>query len=645
MNQPVWIWYPGDMELFHGMKQNFEREERGYDWPAFWKMDDWRKNIRFFRTYILEEPETFEVHAFGVGHVVVNQAKYPLEQKIVLSPGVNKIQVFVGSRTGLPVVYIESEGGTVQSDGTWMADDFTRMHPVGTSSLFTKKEQDPNEVPYAEEEFSPVSVTAAHGGTLADFGRMVNGHPKIFFTDKKNSGNPSFTIAYGESAEEATDLTWCYYKETGLCRGDFREGAEQPKLRRRAFRYIFLPGVNAEEVNISAVHTKIPLEVKAECPVKDPQLKKIWDICRETYLLCGGLFFIDGIKRDRWIWGGDACQSFAVNPYLLRDPEINKRTLRALFGNRPLRQHINTIVDYSLLAVIALENEHRTYGDGSFLREMYPKAEALTELLLSQKNEDGFLIPRERDWIYIDWADIDKVGAISAEQILLWRALKAMAYCARTLACEDGLHAESETIRGQSAIRKVPLHGPDGRPLPEDERMAEMVPVSDAERGYLLQAAESYDACAEELREKINAFFWDPDQGAYIDSYESGKKHVSRHPNIFALLYDFTEGEQAAEIISHVLENPEIPAITTPYFKFYELDVFGKLGMKQRLEEEIRSYWGGMIERGAVTIWEEFDPKVEGAKQYAMYGDPFGKSLCHAWGASPVYLMGKYLAE
>ncbi len=67
--------------------------------------------------------------------------------------------------------------------------------------------------------------------------------------------------------------------------------------------------------------------------------------------------------------------------------------------------------------------------------------------------------------------------------------------------------------------------------------------------------------------------------------------------------------------------------------------------MKQRLEEEIRSYWGGMIERGAVTIWEEFDPKVEGAKQYAMYGDPFGKSLCHAWGASPVYLMGKYLAE
>jgi hypothetical protein len=25
-----------------------------------------------------------------------------------------------------------------------------------------------------------------------------------------------------------------------------------------------------------------------------------------------------------------------------------------------------------------------------------------------------------------------------------------------------------------------------------------------------------------------------------------------------------------------------------------------------------------------------------------MYGRPFGKSLCHAWGANPVYLFGKY---
>jgi len=30
------------------------------------------------------------------------------------------------------------------------------------------------------------------------------------------------------------------------------------------------------------------------------------------------------------------------------------------------------------------------------------------------------------------------------------------------------------------------------------------------------------------------------------------------------------------------------------------------------------------------------------SERLAMYGRRFGKSLCHAWGASPVYLLGRY---
>ena len=29
-------------------------------------------------------------------------------------------------------------------------------------------------------------------------------------------------------------------------------------------------------------------------------------------------------------------------------------------------------------------------------------------------------------------------------------------------------------------------------------------------------------------------------------------------------------------------------------------------------------------------------------QRLGMYGHPYGKSLCHAWGASPLYLLGKY---
>jgi hypothetical protein len=58
--------------------------------------------------------------------------------------------------------------------------------------------------------------------------------------------------------------------------------------------------------------------------------------------------------------------------------------------------------------------------------------------------------------------------------------------------------------------------------------------------------------------------------------------------------------------------------------------------------KEILNYWGGMLDAGATSFWEVYDPAEKGAAQYAMYGRPFGKSLCHAWGASPIYLLGRY---
>jgi alpha-L-rhamnosidase len=60
------------------------------------------------------------------------------------------------------------------------------------------------------------------------------------------------------------------------------------------------------------------------------------------------------------------------------------------------------------------------------------------------------------------------------------------------------------------------------------------------------------------------------------------------------------------------------------------------------VEAVLESYWGGMLKLGAQTIWEEYDPKMQGIEHYAMYGGKYEKSLCHAWGATPIYLFGRY---
>ena len=94
--------------------------------------------------------------------------------------------------------------------------------------------------------------------------------------------------------------------------------------------------------------------------------------------------------------------------------------------------------------------------------------------------------------------------------------------------------------------------------------------------------------------------------------------------------------------MQRVMLNPAIPPITTPYMRFYELETLCLTGHQTQVLREMRDYWGGMLREGATTFWEKYNPEETGAEHLAMYGRPYGKSLCHAWGASPLYLLGKY---
>ena len=76
--------------------------------------------------------------------------------------------------------------------------------------------------------------------------------------------------------------------------------------------------------------------------------------------------------------------------------------------------------------------------------------------------------------------------------------------------------------------------------------------------------------------------------------------------------------------------------------RFYELEALCAMGEQDYVLKQMKEYWGGMLALGATSFWEEYNPNKKGAEHYAMYGREFGKSLCHAWGASPIYLLGKY---
>ena len=147
------------------------------------------------------------------------------------------------------------------------------------------------------------------------------------------------------------------------------------------------------------------------------------------------------------------------------------------------------------------------------------------------------------------------------------------------------------------------------------------------------------------IKQKIFDVFWSEKKNAFVHNRKNGivSETVTRYANMFAILFDYVDAEKKQSIKNNVILNDEILKITTPYMKFYELASLCEIGEKEKAVEFVKKYWGGMLKLGATSVWEAFDPDQSGDEHYAMYGRPFGKSLCHAWGANPVYLFGKYL--
>ena len=140
--QPYWIWYPGDFSLYHALKQNFSRVERGFGWPAFWRSEPFRQRVAFRCTYQLSAPTTFTVYTDAVGYVMVQEEKYPFGVEIPCPAGEVSISIHAGRIDAFPAVYIEGE--VVASDEGWMVEDYADPPvPAGHSKLYTRRDQDP----------------------------------------------------------------------------------------------------------------------------------------------------------------------------------------------------------------------------------------------------------------------------------------------------------------------------------------------------------------------------------------------------------------------------------------------------------------------------------------------------------------------
>ncbi|MCD8291992.1 MAG: alpha-rhamnosidase [Prevotella sp.] len=612
VSKATWIWYPGDYEIWLGNKMNNRRTDRGAYFPPFWKQDSHYVTVEFSKVVNLVEEETVTLATEGNYNIKIDgKMLFGMPKEFSLSAGVHHINIKVHNQCSPPTLFIL--GKTINSDESWNVtfEDKEWIDESGKASdtlstvyrhvgfwNFNSPDDLPSNFKLKRRHDNVVSCIDG----LFDFGRETFGYVKLHGI----KGEGKINLYYGESEEEAKDKEFCETLDklvvkdgviTDLVTGNTVSLTDVYTMENsKTFRYVFVDTEGCSIENVSMDYEYMPEQEKGSFKCSDEEVNRIWDIGVYTLQLTAREFFIDGIKRDRWVWSGDATQSYLMNFYLFNDNEMVKRTTWLLGGKVPVTSHINTIMDYTFYWLISIYDYYLYSGDRHFLFQIYPMMQVYMDFVLGRTDRDGMVEGMTGDWVFVDWADepMDKHGQLAFEQILFKKSLEAI-----------------------SAVAEI---------------------TGDSE------GCEKYGKLADVLGAKLIPYFWNDNKQALIHNRINGKQGDSlfRYPNIFAVLYGYLTKEQQESVKRTVILNDDVLKITTPYMRFYELEALCILGEQNRVMKEIKSYWGGMLMEGATTFWEKYNPDEHGVKKYAMYGRPYGKSLCHAWGASPIYLLGKY---
>ena len=605
-----WIWYPGDLDIWMGNKINNLRTERGSFYPAFWRADSHEQTVEYQKTVELAEAEDVEIRAEGHYGIKIDSHNYlfGMPTQFAVPKGKHTLHIAVHNKTAPPSLWLK--GRTIVSDTTWTVTNYAVPRKADTwtetdgRETFADAAERPSAYRLPVTPVSPVSSQTEGKELFAEWAREGIGYLQL--NDVR--GNGQVNIYYGESPDEARDKRHSYLSDQVLFTADSitdlatmtvlpRQRASYRLACSRAMRYVLVEcsgDVSVGSVTMQSEMKDVERRGSFEC--SDTLLNRIWQVGAYTLHLTDREVMIEGIKRDRWMWSGDAIQSYLMNYYTFFDTPVVRRTIWALRGKDPVQQHINTILDYTFFWFNSIYDYYLYTGDARFVSQIYDRMKTLMDYAQGRLNDQGMVEGQKGDWVFVDWSPrrMSKDGCLAFEQLVYLRSLQTMQQCAALVG-------------------------------------------NDKDR-------QRYGEAAETLRRQIIPMFWNDEKGALVHHTKGGQQQdeMTRYANIFAVLYGLLDSQQQQSVLRQVLSNDSVMEITTPYMRFYELEALCVLGRQEQVLTEMRSYWGGMLRQGATTFWETYDPKEGYPERLAMYGNRYGKSLCHAWGASPVYLLGKY---
>ncbi|MGC2161996.1 MAG: alpha-L-rhamnosidase C-terminal domain-containing protein [Silvibacterium sp.] len=423
-----------------------------------------------------------------------------------------------------------------------------------------------------------------------DFGREVVGRLEL----QSDSDEPAdVTVQYGESEGEASNQPYLGIDPIHIAPHAIAYG---PKS---AFRYAlvrFTGGKNIRYKTIRLNGIEYPVTYKGYFSSSDPELNQMWAIGAYTAHLCMQDDIWDAPKRDRGRWMGDLDVSGSTIEDAFDDHFLMNETLDRLLGVAPIQQDVNGIPGYSAFWVIGEAEYFRHTGSVKQLESTHTRLVQLLHYMETELDQRDLFANQHHTWPFVDWSPElygDTPEARRATQFEFYAAFSDGAWLLRQL--HDTTNAD--LFQKRADAMKV------------------------AAQKYLLDPSGSFGT-----RWQTNAY-----------AVLSGVADPSQYPAIW---------QNALSSVGHVKYNA---LIITPYYNYYVISAMAKMSHRADALNWIRQYWGGMVNEGATSFWEGYDPSWYKGSDFhdslqadAMSG--YRVSLAHGWssGVTP-WLMEQIL--
>ncbi|MCL2462846.1 MAG: hypothetical protein FWF44_09290, partial [Defluviitaleaceae bacterium] len=341
-----------------------------------------------------------------------------------------------------------------------------------------------------------------------------------------------------------------------------------------------------------------------EC--SDPLLNRIWEAGALTQSVNMEDAYDDCVDRERGLYALDTLIQYHVNLACFGDQRLMKRCLE-LFDQSVHPSGLYRCVypnagdyilpDFALYVIDGFYSYFRHTGDAEFIRKCWPSITTDLSVFHALAGERADLLLRA------DYPD----GRVPGDKRIGFLG--------------DGEHTNNTGINClYSCLYLIALRGA--------ETMAGAI-------------GEEEDAAAlgqriARLEQAIPEAFWSAERGLFADNTD--KTDFSPHASLFAVKAGVASAGQK-EIL-----RGSLPPLLTPFFKngydpaegfafttsygLYMLDGMYRLGLAETAENVMRQGWGWFLAKGVKTTPELFS---------------LDDSLCHAWSASPTYMLSRNL--